>query len=186
MAFANTAIDMSTRVCEWSGCTDPATHAVKVAIPGVDPEMWSLCRRHDREIKLKVVRSRPKKPPSAVESNSNVVRCGGCLTVLDERSDLALPDRHPCSKCGSINRNVDVRVSDSVGTHESVQSRQTPGGKGSWIVKTRAGDDFTRDLEAWGSRSLTLDRANDSYSEVIELWDGTRIESKAPLSDHRD
>jgi hypothetical protein len=59
-------------------------------------------------------------------------------------------------------------------------------GKGGWIVKTRAGDDYTRDLAAWGSRGLTLDRVNDSYSEVIELWDGTRIESNARLSDHHD
>ena len=54
------------------------------------------------------------------------------------------------------------------------------------IVKTRAGDDYTRDLEAWGARGLTLDRSNDLYSEVIDLWDGMRIESRARLSDHPD
>jgi hypothetical protein len=148
--------------------------------------MWSLCRLHDREIKFKVVRSRPKKPVTVVEGIPNIVRCGGCLAVLDERSDLAAGDRQPCSACGSINRNVDIRVNDSIETHQTVQVRHKAEAKGAWIMKTRAGDDYTRDLEAWSTREMRLDRANDLYSETIELLDGTRIESKARLSDHHD
>lgn len=177
---------MSTRVCEWPGCTDPTTHAVTVVIPRLDPETWSLCRTHDREIKLKAVRSRPKKPAATVEGIPNIVRCGGCLTVLDERSDVPSEDRLPCSRCGSINRNVDIRVRETVEIHESVQVRQMASGKGGWIVNTSAGDNYTADLAAWGKRALTLDREGDLYLERIELWDGTRIESKARLSDHRD
>jgi len=31
-----------------------------------------------------------------------------------------------------------------------------------------------------------MDREKDLYHEVVELWDGTRIESTARLSDHHD
>jgi hypothetical protein len=177
---------MSLGICEWSGCEAPATHTVDVEIPDLDPETWSLCRRHDREIKLKVVRSRPKKPIAVVEAIPNVVRCGGCLALLDERSDVAAGDRRPCSDCGSLVRNIELHVSDSVEMHDSVQVVHKAEGKGAWITKTRAGDNYTRDLEAWGARGLTLDRSSDLYSERIELWDGTRVESKARLSDHHD
>lgn len=59
-------------------------------------------------------------------------------------------------------------------------------GKGGWALDTTGGDDYTRDLEAWGQRALTKDSENGLYREVIELWDGTRIESTARLSDHHD
>ncbi len=53
-------------------------------------------------------------------------------------------------------------------------------------METSEGDDYTRDLEAWGTRQLTMDREKDRYCEIIELWDGTRIESTARLTDHHD
>lgn len=62
----------------------------------------------------------------------------------------------------------------------------SPGGKGGWILDTTGGDDYTRILEAWGKRELTKDSEKDLYREVIDLWDGTRIESTARLSDHHD
>lgn len=58
-------------------------------------------------------------------------------------------------------------------------------GKGGLLARSTAGDDYTHDLEAWGQRQLTLDMEGDKYREVIELFDGTRIESSARLSDHK-
>jgi hypothetical protein len=54
------------------------------------------------------------------------------------------------------------------------------------MVDTRSGDDYTRDLAAWGKRELLTDRPQNQYREVIELYDGTRLESTAQLTDHRD
>jgi hypothetical protein len=70
--------------------------------------------------------------------------------------------------------------------HESVRVRSKTPGKGGWMVDTRSGDDYSRDLDAWGKRELTKDRAKDLYREVIELFEGTRIESTAQLRDHHD
>jgi hypothetical protein len=76
-------------------------------------------------------------------------------------------------------------VSDRVEVHDSLRARKKVSGTGGWLVHTRSGDDYTRDLDAWGTRELTRDREQDLYREVIVLWDGTRIESTARLSDHR-
>ncbi|HTE83916.1 MAG TPA: hypothetical protein VK821_04220 [Dehalococcoidia bacterium] len=53
-------------------------------------------------------------------------------------------------------------------------------------MEMRAGDDYTRVLEGWGRRELTIDRQQDRYRELIELHDGTRIKSIARLKDHQD
>jgi hypothetical protein len=73
----------------------------------------------------------------------------------------------------------------TLGFHESLTITKHAGGRGGWMGKIKAGDDYTRDLEAWGTRSLHLDRENDTYRESIIVWDGTRITSTARLSDHR-
>jgi hypothetical protein len=70
--------------------------------------------------------------------------------------------------------------------HESLRIRTKQPGKGGWMVDSQTRDDYTRDLEAWGRRELTKDRTQDVYSEVIELYDGVRLESTARLADHRD
>ena len=69
--------------------------------------------------------------------------------------------------------------------YESVRVRSKVARNGGWMAETGAGDDYTRDLSAWGKRTRTTDRARDLYREVIELYDGTVISSTASLSDHR-
>ncbi|MFJ8313944.1 MULTISPECIES: hypothetical protein [unclassified Streptomyces] len=54
------------------------------------------------------------------------------------------------------------------------------------MVDTRAGDNYTRGLDAWGHRELTTNREQNLYREVVELLDGSRITSTARLSDHRN
>lgn len=54
------------------------------------------------------------------------------------------------------------------------------------MTNVSVGDSFTRDLNAWGHRELTMDRANNRYREVIELYQGSRLVSTAQLSDHQD
>jgi hypothetical protein len=81
---------------------------------------------------------------------------------------------------------VKVSVVDTLTLRGSLRIKSTPAGKGSWITDIRTGDDYTRCLEGWGTRSLEMDRARDVYREGITLYDGTRLESTAQLTDHHD
>lgn len=158
-----------------------------VSFPGQSVETWRVCRAHDRDLKLQAVRSRPMKPPHVeVPVPANAVRCGGCGQALEEPFDLPAEQRMPCPNCESTSREKAVWLADSLSFHSSLRARTKAPGKGGWMFDTQSGDDYTQDLDAWGRRELTKDRAGDLYREVIELWDGTRIESTARLRDHRD
>lgn len=123
--------------------------------------------------------------PKPTESKPTVeVCCGACEVALDERQDAAVEDRLPCPSCGSLRRLHKVSIQETLGLHEPVRARGKRLGKGGWIVDTRSGDDYTRALEGWGKRELTMDRENDRYRELIVLHDGTQIESTAALRDH--
>jgi len=172
--------------CEWPSCQSPGTHKVEVRFPDLPGETWLVCRLHDHTLKGQAVRSRPKKSPVVERAVQNVVRCDSCERVLEERSDAALGERRPCPHCGSSVRRIEVQVFEALTVHEKVGVKVKRSGKGGWILNTTSGDEYTNDLEAWGKRALTTDRERNVYREVIELWDGTRIESTARLSDHHD
>lgn len=177
--------DIDGQTCGAPDCSGPATHTVTIAIPGERETTTLVCRLHDRSLKTYTVRSRPKKPAEPPVEIPNVVRCGDERHLLDEPSNLDPTQRQPCAECGSMSRFVEVYLNDSVSFHSQVETSLKPGG-GKWTVKSKGGDDYTRDLEAWGKRGLHRDRAADRYVETIELWDGTRIVSTARLSDHHD
>jgi hypothetical protein len=172
--------------CEWLKCTEPATHTVAIAFPGAAAETWLVCRTHDRALKLQVVRSRSKPDPKPKEPAVIQVFCGGCDEPSNQASDLPTSQRKPCPACGSLSRRIKVSISETLEFHGSLQVRSKSAGKGGWMVKVRTGDDYTRDLEVWGKRGLTADRARNIYKEVIELFDGTTLRSSAKLSDHKD
>lgn len=154
-----------------------------ISIPGAPQVTEHYCRSHEAARKIQVVKGRPKKPADAVEPPSPAtVRCAGCGRYLQEAANLA--DRPPCPDCGSRLRNMAVGAQDHLEIHDSVESRVADSA-GKRKHKARGGDSFTRDLEAWGKLGQTFDDEHDLYREVIELWDGTRIESVARLSDHR-
>jgi len=172
--------------CDWTGCTEPPTHTVTIDFPGEAPEAWQVCREHDRVLKNEAVASRPKAPLPVSEEATTEVCCGECGATLGEPSGLPAEERKPCPNCGSLRRLVKVGINETVGLHESIRVRSKRPGKGGWLRDMRSGDDYTRSLEGWGKRELTTDREHDQYREVIELHDGTRIESVAKLGDHRD
>lgn len=176
-------------ICEWpSGCKEPATHTDTITFPeeSDQPEVWEVCRQHDRDLKLQAVRSRPKAQPNPPTPPIFGVRCGGCKRELEEPMDLRPEQRQPCPTCGSVLRDKSVSISETIASHDSLEAEVTPGGKGRWMVKVRSGDDYTRDLAAWGKLGRTIDRASDTYHEVIELYDGTKFASVARLSDHEN
>jgi len=172
--------------CEWTDCNEQESHTVKLDFPGESQEVWTVCRRHDRELKIQVMASRPKAEPSEEAPPSIEVCCGDCQRRLEESPDLPPPERQPCPQCRSLKRLVKVAVNDSVTMRESVRVRAKRPGKGGWLLDTKAGDSYQRALEGWGKRELTTDREHNRYRELIVLPDGTRIESTALLSDHRD
>lgn len=173
-------------ICEWSGCADNATHTVAISFPDRDAETWEVCRAHDRALKLQVVRSRPKAPPPpAAPSPRLEVLCGDCHRPLDESAATPAEARQPCPACGSLRRLHRITIMETLAIHEGLQVRSKPSGKGGWMTKLKTGDDYTRDLEAWGTRLLEVDRVRNVYREVITLYEGTRLESTAKLTDHR-
>ena len=174
-------------ICQWpERCREQATHTVVVHFPGEPEEAWRVCRQHERQLKTQAVRNRPPRPPRAEATVPNVVRCSGCGRVIDEPSDIADELRSRCPDCGSTTRTIEVQLAVNLDIHMSIRARTKTPGRGGWMLDTRSGDNYTRDLEAWGTRGMTTDRKHDLYREVIELWDGTRIESTGRLSDHQD
>jgi len=123
------------------------------------------------------VRSRTPAAPSA--DGTPAFRCTDCGQPLQG-------DAAACPACGSGNRTI--TVSDTVAAHESIalKGRPSGAGKGKWFVSISAGDSYTRDLGAWINRELAMDKQHNCYRELLVLHDGTRIESVAQLTDHKE
>jgi len=172
--------------CEWAGCADAATHMVDISFPEGVHETWHVCRAHDRELKLQVVRSRPKAPPRTDTPPSIEVCCGECQQPLDESSSLPDDERQPCPNCGSLRRLHKITFFETLAAHDSLRLRSKQPGKGGWMRDFRTGDDYSRYLEGWGTRVLDMNREQNSYLEAITLHDGTSLESRARLTDHHD
>jgi hypothetical protein len=137
-------------------------------------------------VKVSVVRSRPRPvpSPSSATSSAVVVYCQRCGIPLDESADLATAQRQPCPICGSVGRAPEVVHAATLAPTGHLVRKWKTGrtAKTRRVVKT--GDDFTRDLKAWGTKVVDVDRKIDTYREEIILYDGTRIETSARLRDH--
>ncbi len=174
LADVNRSTIATMITCEVGDCPEGATHTVLLALTDQSEETWQVCREHDRWLKLTAVRSREQAPEPVGQPPR--VQCRDCEQVLDDASP-------PCPGCGSYDRLI--TASDTATAHESVRVRAKHPEKGGWIVQVSAGDNYTRDLAAWGHRTLTLDRRENAYCEVIELYEGSRIVSTASLTDHQ-
>jgi len=159
---------------------------VSLTFPGQSIEIWRVCRAHDRQLKNLAVASRIPQQPNPQASPGPTVHCSQCDLILQESISAGQGTQEPCPQCGSPVRTIRVTASETVHVHESVRVRSTRPGKGGWLKDVKAGDDYTRILEAWGERTLELSREQNQYRELIRLYDGTEIESSARLSDHQD
>ncbi|WP_131784454.1 Com family DNA-binding transcriptional regulator [Protofrankia symbiont of Coriaria ruscifolia] len=168
--------------CEWDGCAEEATHAVEIVFPGEAPESWWVCRPHDRALKCEAVARRPPASPQQA-AGRQVVRCGQCDRILDGMSALD-PIAPACPACESTARHIRVELRDNVGLYDERRVKTTRRGTRRPLMEVRDGADYTGDLQGWGERTLVCDREHDRYRELIVLYDGTRIESTAKLSDH--
>jgi predicted RNA-binding Zn-ribbon protein involved in translation (DUF1610 family) len=170
--------------CEWESCTRAANHMFSVTFPDEETEIWRVCRPHDRELKILAVARRLPRPLDPESPAAPVVHCAQCDRALQEPISTEESTREPCPQCGSTARIV--RVTDTATVHEGFRVRSKRPGKGGWLKDIKSGDDYTRDLAAWGERTLERDREHDQYRELIKLYDGTEIESSARLRDHHD
>ncbi|MEU3787464.1 hypothetical protein [Streptomyces sp900129855] len=146
-----------------------------MALAGEVEQIWRMCRPHERILKTASVRTVSKAEPPA--GDEPVIVCRVCDRVLT-------PSSHACPDCGSPDRFVTsmdegraYECLDLRARHEANEEHRTR-------IKIKAGDNYTRDLEAWGHRELVIDKEHNRYREVIELYDGSRITSTALLSDH--
>lgn len=172
--------------CQWTGCADGATHVIIVDLPEGDGRVYHVCSVHDKDVKRDVVRSRPRPAPAAPADGASVtVHCGDCEIPLDEPSDLPVADRQPCPLCGSMKRRHRAAITDTLEMHDSIGGTVKRAGANKFAKRFKNGDDLTRLTQTWGTRALHLDRENDTYREEITVYDGTRIESRAALRDHR-
>ena len=176
--------------CEWDqgeNCTDAATHMLRVSFPGEATEYWIVCRAHDRELKKLAVFSRaPLSPNPDPPEPAPKVQCSQCHQELNEPPGTEVNERETCPTCGSIARIVFITAAETITIHEQVRIRSKRPGKGGWLRDVKAGDDYTRALQAWGERTFDRDRERDEYRELVNLYDGTVIESTARLSNHHD
>jgi hypothetical protein len=176
--------------CEWDqggNCTNAATHMVCITFPGEPTENWRVCRAHDRELKKLAVASRVPRPPDPDPPQpAPRVQCSQCGRALQELPSTPIDEREPCPTCGSVIRTVCVTAVETIRVHEQVRIRSKRPGKGGWLKDVKTGDDYTRDLQAWGGRTLESDSEHNQYREHITLYDGTVIESTARLSNHHD
>lgn len=92
----------------------------------------------------------------------------------------------PCPHCGSLKRYARVRLNDFGCVGDALRSQARRAGESKWFRDTKSGDDFTRDLDSWGHRTIEMDRDHNLYRELIELYDGSWLESTAMLDNHRD
>jgi hypothetical protein len=166
---------------------EPATHLVYLWFPDEPGEIWRVCRAHDRELKLTFVARRQPKPPDPVPAQeSPVVHCQECDRLLGGPTELAEESPQPCPDCGSMKRHVRVSFFETIAVHEQFGVRSTRPDQSGWLKEAKDGDSYTRDLNAWGERTLQKDREHNLYRELIKLYDGSRLESTSKLTDHHD
>jgi hypothetical protein len=178
-------VALTPNTCDWSGCSEHATHRLEVSYADGRTDVRSLCRDHDDALKAMVrqeVGPKPVAPPQPPPAPT--VACGKCGRSLDDQQSIPVEQRQPCPDCGSITRQFRVTVEDRIEMHESVTVTSARAGARKWFQRTVSGDSYTRGHEAWGERVLDINRESDSYREAMIFWSGATLESIAKLSDH--
>lgn len=167
-------------LCEWESCASEATHLVRIHFPAEPPEVWSVCRAHDRMLKNLAVE---RCTPDSLQPASTVHRTAYCAACGSAYIDASIES---CPHCDAVDKVIGLEVTDTAGVRENVRLRTKRSGKGGWLKDLKSGDDYTRALGTWGKRELETDREHKQYRELITLHDGTTIESTAALGNHRD
>ena len=119
-------------------------------------------------------------------TNSIVVTCEECGTLLDEDQSTPTESRKPCPKCGSLNRHVNIQVHDTANLREKIRMKgRDEAGKP--FIEQVHGDDLHRKSGKWMKLRRIIDRTKGWYHElVIDPETGETVhECQEPLSQHR-
>jgi hypothetical protein len=170
--------DAVVTMCEWDGCGDGGTHTVAISFSDGPSETWCVCRQHDRMLKNQVRRSRARQASRQPQGASSSVSCASCGLPLDERPDQDAAERSPCPTCGSLGRQVNITATDSALVHECVRTREKRAGRSGWLVDTKSGDSYTRDLRRLGA----ADAGEGSRAEPLSRSD--RAVRRHPSREH--
>jgi DNA-directed RNA polymerase subunit RPC12/RpoP len=119
-------------------------------------------------------------------SATTTVKCAGCLTILDDRSDVPVSERRPCPSCGSRVRLFEDNVIETSELRDSMGMKARHGTTGRPFFEAKAGADLHRKSGKWMHRDLMIDHDNDRYVErVIDPATGAVVhECEEPLSQH--
>lgn len=109
-------------------------------------------------------------------------KCANCSIKLISGTTI-------CPNCGSRNRDISLKVSDSVGIHDQtrVKTKRIVNGKTEIIHIQKIGDDYYRKTGKWNFLHRIIDKLQDYYYELIK--DGETgeivIEKTEKLSNHQ-
>src|SRR4030043_154555 len=96
------------------------------------------------------------------------VTCSQCGADIEEKPNTPETEREPCPVCGSISRVNNVRITDSITTHDGWRLKARHGPTGKPFLEAKVGEEVYKKNGKWVNRSVRVNRDNDKYSEVVE------------------
>jgi hypothetical protein len=120
-------------------------------------------------------------------SDTTVVKCAKCSTVINDAPDVPVADRTLCPTCGSTARLFEVEIRETSVLRDSRGMKARHGGAGRPFFEAKEGANLHRKSGRWMQRDLVIDRDNDRYLErVVDPETGAVIhECEEPLSQHQ-
>ena len=120
---------------------------------------------------------------SPIDSTS----CSACGAAIDEPATTPVAERKPCPSCGSVVRNFNAHVHDSMPLREKLGLKHKRPGHKRPIYESVSGEDFHRDTGKWNEITREIDRENDRYREgIVNPQTGEIIRQvDEPLTNHR-
>ena len=118
---------------------------------------------------------------------TQATRCQDCGELLDESPSLLPEQRSPCPKCGSVARQVEITVAETLTAHASIGIKARHSGVSKPFLESKSGASFFRRLGQWVSREMVVDRENDKYKELVTNPETGEVihHCDEPLSQHR-
>lgn len=118
--------------------------------------------------------------------STDTIECADCGTEVDGRGDT--PElRIPCSKCGSIKRNHNVSITETITIREGIGIKAKRPGEKRPYIEDLSSPDYSRNLNKVVHRARVIDRDNDRYFEKITDYESGKVihHCEEPLSQHQ-
>ena len=111
--------------------------------------------------------------------------CGQCGSVINDEIESE-QNRHPCKKCGSLTRNINVSINESLILRDGIGVKAKHTGDKKPFIESKDIPDYNRDRGKIVNLKRIIDRENDIYHEIITDYETGEIiyEKKEKLSEH--